>query len=73
MLYAEYLRPKWWFETYVARSKDLVDWKLSPHNPVITLKLTMKMPMPLHTSKASTGKFRITVNIHFYIMDEIAR
>lgn len=35
MLYAEYLRPRWWLETYLVRSKDLFDWELSPHNPVI--------------------------------------
>ncbi len=35
MLYLEYLRPRWWFETYVARSRDLINWQLSPYNPVI--------------------------------------
>ena len=35
MLYLEFLRPKWWFETYIARSKDLVNWQVAPHNPVI--------------------------------------
>jgi alpha-L-fucosidase len=35
MLYAEYLRPKWWFETYIARSKNLLNWEVAPKNPVI--------------------------------------
>ena len=35
MLYLERPTEDWWFETWVARSRDLVDWELSPHNPVI--------------------------------------
>lgn len=36
VLYLEHRTPRWFFETYVARSKDLKDWKLSPANPVLT-------------------------------------
>ena len=36
MLYLEYRRPKWWFETCITRSKDLTTWIDAPHNrPVI--------------------------------------
>ncbi|UCH36009.1 MAG: alpha-L-fucosidase [Armatimonadota bacterium] len=35
MLYLEHLQPRWWFETFMARSKDLVDWEPSPRNPII--------------------------------------
>ncbi len=27
--------PEWWFETWLARSKNLYQWELAPHNPVI--------------------------------------
>ena len=36
LLYLEHRRPRWFFETYVARSRDLVAWELSPANPVLT-------------------------------------
>ena len=36
MLYLERRAPRWFFETYIARSKDLVSWELSPANPVLT-------------------------------------
>ena len=35
MLYLEHLTPKWWFETYLARSTDLIHWEQSPGNPVL--------------------------------------
>ena len=36
MLYLEHRSPRWFFETYVARSPDLHSWELSPANPVLT-------------------------------------
>ena len=35
MLYLEHLKPRWWFETYLTRSKNLIHWQDAPHNPVI--------------------------------------
>ncbi len=35
MLYLEHLKPRWWFETYLTRSSDLVNWEQSPLNPVL--------------------------------------
>jgi len=35
MLYLEWLKPDWCFETYLTRSRDLKDWQQAPHNPVI--------------------------------------
>jgi len=35
MLYLERPRPEPWWETWLARSPDLHEWELSPHNPVI--------------------------------------
>ncbi|MEN6386551.1 MAG: hypothetical protein ABFD79_15340 [Phycisphaerales bacterium] len=35
MLYLEHLKPLWRFETYLTRSRDLVEWENSPYNPVI--------------------------------------
>jgi len=36
MLYLEHRKPKWWFETFMARSRDLVHWKPSPRNPILS-------------------------------------
>lgn len=36
LLYTEHRTPRWFFETYVARSKDLKTWELSAANPVLT-------------------------------------
>lgn len=36
VLYLEHRKPRWFFETCVARSKDLKVWELSPANPVLT-------------------------------------
>jgi hypothetical protein len=35
-LYLERRAPRWFFETYISRSKDLVHWELSSANPVLT-------------------------------------
>jgi hypothetical protein len=36
MLYLERRTPRWFFETYVARSRDLLRWEQSAANPVLT-------------------------------------
>jgi hypothetical protein len=36
VLYLEHRTPRWFFETYLARSRDLKQWQLSPANPVLT-------------------------------------
>ena len=36
LLYLEQRSPRWFFETYIARSKDLKSWQLSPANPVLS-------------------------------------
>ncbi len=36
LLYLEHRTPRWFFETYVARSKDLKHWEVSAANPVLT-------------------------------------
>ena len=35
MLYLEHRTPRWWFETYLTRSADLIHWEQSPRNPVL--------------------------------------
>ncbi len=35
MMYLERRTPRWFFETYLARSKDLKNWELSAANPVL--------------------------------------
>lgn len=36
VLYTERRTPGWFFEVYIARSKDLKTWELSSANPVLT-------------------------------------
>jgi hypothetical protein len=36
VMYTEHRRPRWFFEVYLARSKDLKTWELSAGNPVLT-------------------------------------
>jgi len=36
VLYLEHRTPRWRFETYIARSRDLKRWELSPANPVLS-------------------------------------
>jgi len=36
VLYLEHRTPRWFFETYITRSKDLVHWELSSANPVLS-------------------------------------
>ncbi len=36
LLYLEQRTPRWFFETYLARSRDLKSWELSGANPVLT-------------------------------------
>ena len=36
VLYTEHRTPRWFFQVYVARSKDLKSWELSGANPVVT-------------------------------------
>jgi len=36
VLYTEHRTPRWFFETYIARSKDLKTWELSAANPILT-------------------------------------
>jgi len=40
VLYLEHRKPRWFFETYIARSKDLKQWEVSAANPVLTPGLT---------------------------------
>jgi hypothetical protein len=35
LLYLEHRQPRWFFETWLARSKDLKTWELSPANPFL--------------------------------------
>jgi hypothetical protein len=35
LLYLEHRQPRWFFETWLARSKDLKTWELAPANPLL--------------------------------------
>lgn len=39
MIYLEHRTPRWTFESYIARSEDLVNWQLGDANPVLTANL----------------------------------
>ena len=56
MLYLEYRRPKWWFETCLTRSKDLTTWLDAPHNrPVIVpdTNVSVHSDCPKHGERAA--------------------
>jgi hypothetical protein len=36
LMYTEHRTPRWFFEVYIARSKDLKDWQVSGANPFLT-------------------------------------
>jgi hypothetical protein len=36
LMYLEQRTPRWFFETWMARSRDLKTWEMSPANPVLT-------------------------------------
>ncbi|MBI5094829.1 MAG: hypothetical protein HZB26_20620 [Candidatus Hydrogenedentes bacterium] len=36
VMYTEHRTPRWWFETYIVRSKDLKTWEISSSNPVLS-------------------------------------
>ncbi len=36
LMYLEHRQPRWFFETYLARSKDLKSWESSPSNPILS-------------------------------------
>ncbi len=36
LLYLEHRTPRWFFETNIARSRDLIYWEQSPRNPVLS-------------------------------------
>ena len=40
LLYLEHRTPRWFFETYLARSTDLKHWELSAANPILTPGMT---------------------------------
>ena len=35
MMYSAWDLKTWWFETFMVRSKDLMNWESSPHNPLL--------------------------------------
>lgn len=56
MLYSTHLYPRWWFDTRLARSKDLQQWEESPFNPIIEPDPTI----PLHPDCPKHGGGRKT-------------
>ncbi len=66
LLYLEQRAPRWFFETYVARSKDLVTWQLSPANPVLTPGLADG----INASDPDVIEFRGQTHLYYSVGDQ---
>ena len=70
MLYLEHLKPRWWFETHLTRSVDLVTWEQSPLNPV----LAPTGPEHINASDADLVEYRTdsgpVVSVHYATGDQ---
>lgn len=52
VLYLDYDREHWWFETKVARSRDLANWEKSPHSVIVPDTSIKVLPgCPEHAEK----------------------
>jgi hypothetical protein len=66
IMYTEQRTPRWFFETWLARSKDLKDWEQSPTNPLLT-------PGPnedINTSDPDVVEYRGTTWLYYAIGDQ---
>ncbi len=66
MLYLEHLSPRWWFETYMVRSKDLRTWFPSPRNPI----LSPGKGEGINTSDPDLVEFEGKVYLYYCIGDQ---
>ncbi len=66
LLYLEQRSPRWFFETYVARSKDLKSWELSAANPVLTPGLNDG----INASDPDVIEFRGQTHLYYSVGDQ---
>lgn len=66
MLYLEHMKPQWRFETYMVRSRDLVNWEPSPRNPI----LAPGEDEDINTSDPDIAEYRGRVYLYYSIGDQ---
>jgi hypothetical protein len=67
MLYLERRAPRWVFETYITRSKDLVNWETSSANPVLR---TEDMDEGINASDPELIEFDGSTYIYYAVGDQ---
>jgi len=66
LLYLEHRTPRWFFQTYLARSRDLVSWELSPANPI----LTPDLDDGINASDPDLIEFRGRTHLYYSVGDQ---
>jgi len=66
ILYLEHKTPAWRFETFLARSRDLSQWELSPNNPI----LAPELGEDINTSDPDLIEFGGKVYLYYSIGDQ---
>ena len=68
MMYLERRAPRWFFETYIARSKDLKTWELSPSNPVLTPE---GVDEGINASDPDVVEFKGKTTVYYAVGDQL--
>lgn len=68
VLYLEQRTPRWFFETYITRSKDLRNWELSSANPVLTPEDTDE---GINASDPDLIEFDGKTHLYFAVGDQL--
>jgi len=66
MLYTEHIKPRWWFEIYMVRSENLMDWEPSPRNPIVS----PGEGEDINTSDPELVEFRGNTYLYYSIGDQ---
>jgi len=67
MLYLEQRKPRWLFETYITRSKDLKQWFTSPANPVLQAQ---DLDEGINASDPEVIEYKNNTYIYFAVGDQ---
>ncbi len=67
MMYLEHRAPRWFFQTYIARSKDLKTWWLSASNPVLSPD---DMDEGINTSDPEVIEFGDKTYVYYAVGDQ---
>ncbi len=68
LLYLERRTPRWFFETWLARSEDLVNWELSRLNPVLTPQGNSE---GINASDPDVVEFQGRTHIYYSVGDQL--